>query len=128
MPIFLVGGAPEAIRADEGRSILVTNLLTEGRGMAASPPATPSARSSEAIGRPIDVVIVNTSRPLRGMLARYAQEHKEPLELGDVPGCVRGRARRVLVRRNRAPRSPAARLRGLGRAGAAVVVAHATRQ
>ena len=34
MPIFLVKGAPEAIRRVKGPIVLVTNLLTEGRGMA----------------------------------------------------------------------------------------------
>src|SRR4029078_7310150 len=33
LPIFLVQGAPEAIQPVRGRVILVTNLLTEGRGM-----------------------------------------------------------------------------------------------
>ena len=33
MPIFLVRGAPEAIQQVKGPVILVTNLLTEGRGM-----------------------------------------------------------------------------------------------
>jgi predicted nucleotidyltransferase len=39
----------------------------------------------EAIGRPIDVVVVNTERPPEATLARYEDEHKAPLELGDVP-------------------------------------------
>src|SRR5205807_1915346 len=33
MPIFLVKGAPEAVRRVRGPIVLVTNLLTEGRGM-----------------------------------------------------------------------------------------------
>jgi hypothetical protein len=33
----------------------------------------------------VDVVIVNTARPPAGTLARYAEEHKAPLEIGDVP-------------------------------------------
>jgi hypothetical protein len=37
---------------------------------------------SEAIGRPIDVVIANTGRPSPDSLTKYAAEHKEPLELG----------------------------------------------
>jgi hypothetical protein len=46
-----------------------------------------------AIGRPIDVVIVNTARPSEETLGRYRAEHKQPLEIGDLPeGCevVRG--------------------------------------
>jgi hypothetical protein len=39
-----------------------------------------------AIGRPIDVAVVNTARPPEETLARYSAEHKRPLELGDVPG------------------------------------------
>ena len=39
----------------------------------------------ETIGRPVDVVMVNTARPPGATLARYADEHKAPLELGDVP-------------------------------------------
>jgi hypothetical protein len=42
----------------------------------------------ETIGRPIDVVIVNAGRPSDATLARYAEEHKSPLQTGDVPpGC-----------------------------------------
>jgi hypothetical protein len=41
---------------------------------------------SETIGRPIDVVIVNTTRPSAVTLDRYAAEHKAPLEMGDIPG------------------------------------------
>jgi uncharacterized cofD-like protein len=33
LPIFLVRGAPEAVRAIDGPVILIANLLTEGRGM-----------------------------------------------------------------------------------------------
>ena len=42
---------------------------------------------SQTIGRPVDVVIANTSRPSPETLARYAAEHKMPLELGKLdPG------------------------------------------
>ncbi len=74
--------------AVKGPIVLVTNLLTEGRGMAGFTAATAVGRISDAIGRPVDVVIVNTGHPGPESLARYADEHKEPLELGDVPdGC-----------------------------------------
>jgi 2-phospho-L-lactate transferase/gluconeogenesis factor (CofD/UPF0052 family) len=39
----------------------------------------------ETIGRPVDVVVVNTARPSAATLARYAEEHKAPLEQGEVP-------------------------------------------
>jgi uncharacterized cofD-like protein len=85
MPIFLVKGAPEAIRQVNGPVVLVTNLLTEGRGMAGFTAATAVRLLSNTIGRPVDVVIVNTARPPGDALARYAEEHKAPLEIGDVP-------------------------------------------
>jgi hypothetical protein len=40
---------------------------------------------SHAIGRPIDVVLVNTACPSDETLARYHGEHKQPLPLGDLP-------------------------------------------
>ncbi len=85
MPIFLVRGAPAAIRAVRGPVILVGNLLTEGRGMWHFTAADAVRRMGETIGRPIDVVLVNTARPSAETLARYAEEHKQPLEAGDVP-------------------------------------------
>jgi uncharacterized cofD-like protein len=88
MPIFLVKGAAEAVRKVRGPIVLVTNLLTEGRAMASFTAASAVRLLSDTIGRPVDVVIVNTARPTADVLARYAQEHKRPLELGDVPdGC-----------------------------------------
>jgi hypothetical protein len=45
-------------------------------------------RMSDAIGRPIDVVIVNTGKPSSETLARYLAEHKRPLAIGEIPdGC-----------------------------------------
>jgi uncharacterized cofD-like protein len=85
MPIFLVRGAPEAIQQVPGPIVLVTNLLTEGRAMRQFTAAESVRRMSAAIGRDIDVVIVNTSRPGPRMLARYRDEHKEPLEMGELP-------------------------------------------
>jgi uncharacterized cofD-like protein len=88
MPIFLVRGGPEAVRQVRGPIILVTNLLTEGRGMAGFTASTAVRLLGDTIGRPIDVIIVNTARPSPATLDRYAQEHKAPLELGDVrEGC-----------------------------------------
>jgi uncharacterized cofD-like protein len=85
MPIFLVRGAPEAIQQVPGPIVLVTNLLTEGRGMRQFTAAESVRQMSAAIGRDIDVVIVNTSRPGARMLARYREEHKEPLDMGELP-------------------------------------------
>lgn len=85
MPIFLVQGAPEAVRCVKGPVILVTNLLTEGRGMWNFTAADAVRLLSERLERPIDVALVNTARPSAETLARYLEEHKQPLELGDVP-------------------------------------------
>ena len=85
MPIFLVKGAPDAIRRVQGPIVLVTNLLTEGRGMTDFTAGSAVRMLEQTIGRPVDVVIVNTARPSAATLARYAEEHKAPLERGDVP-------------------------------------------
>ena len=37
------------------------------------------------IGRPVDVVVFNSSQPSEQVLARYREEHKRPLALGDIP-------------------------------------------
>jgi uncharacterized cofD-like protein len=85
MPIFLVRGAPEAIRQVRGPIILVANLLTEGLGMASFTAGAALAQLADTIGRSIDVVIINTTRPSPATLAKYAQEHKSPLEIGEIP-------------------------------------------
>jgi uncharacterized cofD-like protein len=85
MPIFLVRGAPEAIQQVTGPIVLIANLLTEGQGMWHFTAGEALWQMSGAIGRPIDVVIVNTARPPEATLAKYREEHKQPLELGDIP-------------------------------------------
>lgn len=85
MPIFLVRGVADALKAVRGPVILIANLLTEGRGMRDFTAGEGVKRISAAIGRPIDVLIFNTARPRPDVLARYLVEHKEPLPLGDVP-------------------------------------------
>jgi uncharacterized cofD-like protein len=85
LPIFLVKGAPDAIQQVRGPVILVTNLLTEGRGMTNFTAGQAVREMSAAIGRPIDVLIYNREAPPEETLARYRGEHKHPLELGDVP-------------------------------------------
>jgi uncharacterized cofD-like protein len=86
MPILLVGGTAQAVQHVKGPVIVVSNLLTEGRGMAAFTAADAVKRITEAIGRPVDVVIANSGRPSAATLERYRAEDKLPLELGDVPG------------------------------------------
>jgi uncharacterized cofD-like protein len=85
MPIFLVRGAAEAVRSVKGPLVLVANLLTEGRGMWHFTAAEEVWQISHTIDRSIDVVIVNTARPPEATLARYAAEHKLPLEIGTLP-------------------------------------------
>jgi uncharacterized cofD-like protein len=85
MPIFLVRGAPEAIQQMKGPVILVCNLLTEGRGMWHFTAGEAVREMGALIGRDIDVVLFNTARPAEETLARYREEHKRPLTVGDVP-------------------------------------------
>lgn len=87
MPIFLVRGVREALARVTGPVVLVANLLTEGRGMAGFTAADAVRRMGEAIGRPVDVLVHNVGRPAADALDRYAQEHKQPLALGEVPEC-----------------------------------------
>ncbi len=85
MPIFLVRGAADAVRQVRGPVLLVANLLTEGRGMWHFTAAEEVRQIASTLGRPVDVVIVNTARPPEATLARYAAEHKLPLAMGDLP-------------------------------------------
>ena len=85
MPIFLVQGCREAIRTVKGPVILIANLLTEGRGMAHFTAAEEVRLMSEAIGRPIDVVIWNNAAPSEDVLDFYEAEHKSPMLRGAMP-------------------------------------------
>jgi uncharacterized cofD-like protein len=85
MPTLLVDGVREALGAVRGPIILVANLLTEGRGMHTFTAADAVRWVSRTIGRPVDVVLINTARPSADILARYEREHKRPLEAGDMP-------------------------------------------
>jgi 2-phospho-L-lactate transferase CofD-like protein len=80
-----VRGVSDALREMKGPIILVANLLTEGRGMLGFTAADAVARIEEAIRRPVDVVITNTTWPSVNILGRYATEHKEPLVPGRLP-------------------------------------------
>ena len=88
MPPLLVRGVREALREMRGPVILISNLLTEGRGMTGFTAADAVRWVSMAIDRPVDVVIANTGRPSNEALARYLAEHKEPLELGEIDAHV----------------------------------------
>jgi uncharacterized cofD-like protein len=85
LPIFLVDGCREAVASVKGPVVFITNLLTEGRGMAGFTAADAVARLEAAIGRQVDVVVMNTETPDRSVLERYAREHKAPLEKGALP-------------------------------------------
>ena len=85
IPIFLVRGTSEALAGVRGPVVLVTNLLTEGRGMEGFTAGEAVRRISEAIKRAVDVVIINSAQPSGEALNRYAAEHKKPLVVGDVP-------------------------------------------
>ncbi len=85
MPIFMVRGAREAVQGVRGPVVLVTNLLTEGRGMRGFTAADAVRQMSEATGRPVDVVIANTASPSEDARKRYAAEHKAPLPVGEIP-------------------------------------------
>jgi uncharacterized cofD-like protein len=87
MPPLLVDGMKEALSRVNGPVILIANLLTEGRGMDGFTAGEAVRWIAGAIGRPVDVVLVNTARPSAETLARYAAEHKQPLPMGDVPSC-----------------------------------------
>jgi uncharacterized cofD-like protein len=84
MPPLLVRGVKEALTEVRGPIVLISNLLTEGSGMEGFTAADAAKWVSHATGRPVDVVIANTSRSSPEMLARYAAEHKTPLELGNL--------------------------------------------
>ena len=71
--------------AVDGPIVMVANLLTEGRGMAGFTAATAVTRISDAIGRRVDAVIVNTGCPDDDTVGRYAAEDKRPLPMGRIP-------------------------------------------
>jgi uncharacterized cofD-like protein len=85
MPIFLVEGVRSALQDVRGPVILISNLLTEGSGMNGFTAGDGVRQISDAIGRPVDVVVHNATGPSADVLARYAAEEKRPLELGSLP-------------------------------------------
>src|SRR4051812_18978498 len=74
IPSFLVGGPPDGVGRVRGPFVLAATLRTEGGAMSASPAGTAANLLGEAIGRPVDVVIVNSTRPPPATLAKYAHE------------------------------------------------------
>jgi uncharacterized cofD-like protein len=84
MPTLLVDGVRDAIAKMQGPIVLVANLLTEGRGMKDHSAADAARWIERTIGRPVDVVLFNTSHPDRDVLERYESEDKRPLHLGTV--------------------------------------------
>ena len=84
MPPLLVRGVKEALSTMRGPIILISNLLTEGPGMAGFTAADAAHWVSRAIDRPVDVVIANDARPSEEAVRRYAAENKEPLALGHL--------------------------------------------
>ena len=82
MPPLLMRGVKEALAEMRGPIILISNLLSEGRGMEKIH-GSRCRVMGVTIGRPVDVVIANTSKPSPETLARYAAERKLPLELGN---------------------------------------------
>ena len=117
MPILLVRGVAEALRAVKGPILLVTNILTEGRGMHGFTAADAVTQVGEAVGRPVDVVLVNSGVPSDDVLDQYASEHKELLAVDDVPDGCEVIHRAVLARADRAACASAAVLRRLECAG-----------
>ena len=85
MPTLLVAGVREALARVDGPIILVANLLTEGRGMHGFTAADAVQWVERTLGRPVNVVLVNTGQPAPDVLSRYAAEHKHPLALGSLP-------------------------------------------
>ena len=106
MPPLLVRGVKEALAHVHGPIVLIANLLTEGRGMSGFTAADAARWVSDAIGRPVDVVIANDGRPsddavtLRGGTQGAARA-------GQSGSGHRAPSSGLLVHGNRPPRPPA---------------------
>ena len=88
LPTLLVDGVVEVLAGVKGPIVLVTNLLTEGQGMAGFTAADEVSWVTRTIGRPVDVVIANEGQPSADAVAKYAAEHKHPLTLGQPPAAT----------------------------------------
>ena len=116
MPIFLVEGVRDALRTSPAR-VFISNLLTEGSGMNGFTASEGARQITEAIGRPVDVLVHNTAGPSAEVLERYAAEHKRPLELGALPPECELIEGDFWQRKFRAPRSAPARRYAVAGAG-----------
>jgi|SRR5579862_252734 len=85
LPIFLVDGCLDAIAAVNGPVVFIANLLTEGLGMDGFTAGDAVTRLEAAMGRSVDIVILNTEPPDRAVLERYSREHKAPMPKGKIP-------------------------------------------
>src|SRR5438067_11944536 len=85
MPIFLVRGVADALAQMKGPVILISNLLTEGRGMVGFTAADAVARIEEATHRKVDGAITNMKGPADAVLMADAAENKQPLAPGTLP-------------------------------------------
>ncbi len=85
MPTLLVDGVREAIAEMHGPIILVANLLTEGRGMKEFSAADAAAWVERTLGRPVDVILFNTSHPTAAVLAAVCHRRQASAHLGQVP-------------------------------------------
>jgi uncharacterized cofD-like protein len=88
MPTLLVEGVRDSMAQMKGPIVLVANLLTEGRGMQDFTAGDAAEWVGRTLGKPVDVVLFNTSRPGAEVLARYEKEQKRPLELGNMPSGI----------------------------------------
>ena len=114
VPPLLVKGVKEALAQMPGPIILIANLLTEGSGTAGSSASDEARWISRLIDRPVDVVVANTGRPSEETVARYAAEHKHPLELGGLDPETELVTGSFLAQRDCSARSPEAGVRGVG--------------
>ena len=119
MPIFLVQRRARGDAQVQGPGDPRANLLTGGAACGSFTAGEAVRRMGESIGRPVDVAIVNTAAVRGRRSARYHAEHKTSARARRRARVLRGRDRRVLVRRHRAARSPPAGAGGMGGALAA---------
>ena len=117
MPIFLVEGVRDALQEVRGPVILISNLLTEGSGMNGFTAGDAVRQISEAIGRPVDVVIHNAAGPSDGRAGAIRRRRKASARAGQ-----RCRTARELIEgdfwQDEIARHGSAEARGGGLAGA----------
>ena len=118
------GGAPRRSGGCSGPIVLVTNLLTEGRGMTRlhgrRRPCASARRRRSAVRSTSSSSTPRARRRRRWRATPRSTRRRS--RSGDVPPACEVVTRRVLVRRDRAPRSTSAGAGGVGGAGAAVDV------